>query len=300
MSGHFLDIATEEYHQRDEISVSRLKVYAESPKLYKARFIDRLPIAQQDETEELRFGTLFHQLVLETPIDDWGDTSNWKRVAVVPAEVLNADGHRRGKPYLDWKRAQGDKAILSADDVLRVHHMLASFRESPAYDLLALGGEPETPMVWDHTEGIRCRGCMDFLTSSPETGKPLILDLKTSRIGDPEAICVDIERRKYHWQAAYYRWGYREITGDDADFVFVFCEKTPPFRVWVGRLADEWLERGHREAVAHLDSLGLKMRTGDWSEVGEFEVNTFFPPKWAGHSSTEKLWQTLLETEIAV
>jgi len=84
----------DEYHARPEWSNSQFDVLAEDPLLFHARFLARTVPHESKACWD--FGTTVHGL-LSSPgsIDE---------IAVeIPSEVLNSQGHKKGKAWTEWR-----------------------------------------------------------------------------------------------------------------------------------------------------------------------------------------------------
>lgn len=69
-------------------------------------------------------------------------------------------------------------------------------------------------------------------------------DWKTTLSVEPHAIKQTIAKYKYHIQAAFYKDVYKEVTGEDKDFCFVFQSTTEPYEVVPVQLDERSEESG--------------------------------------------------------
>ncbi|MFI1195489.1 PD-(D/E)XK nuclease-like domain-containing protein [Micromonospora sp. NPDC020750] len=135
-------------------------------------------------------------------------------------------------------RAEGKVPLLS-DDYATVHAMAAALREHPtAANLLRPeGGQPELSLFWiDPETGIWCRGRTDWLDVS-RPGRLIVPDYKTCASAAPDDLQKAIANHGYHQQADWYLGGLRALglANEDAQFVFIFQERRPPYLVTVAQ-----------------------------------------------------------------
>ena len=97
----------------------------------------------------------------------------------------------------------------------------------------------EVSLFWEAPENsLRCKGRLDLFC--PE--KAFIADLKFSYRTTTEANT----QWHYAFQAAWYRQGIYQITGEWLPFYLIFVERNTPYRVVVAKLEKETLEVGDR------------------------------------------------------
>ncbi|TDC35680.1 hypothetical protein E1211_15355 [Micromonospora sp. 15K316] len=129
---------------------------------------------------------------------------------------------------------------LKRADMEKVDAMAAAIREHPlARQLLDPDrGQAEVSLFWQDTETrIRCRVRLDWVPD-PGRGRPLLVDYKTCDSAAPDKLDKAINEWGYHVQRGHYLPGARAtgLVGDDAELMFVFQEKKPPYLVTVVEL----------------------------------------------------------------
>lgn len=159
-------------------------------------------------------GTILHAMVL-------GTAPCWR--------VIAAD---------DWRTKDAKEARDAAIDegatpiLARRFHEIAGIADAirPAFDALRQPGNPEATLIWQEPKygDAWCRARVDWLPSGP---RPLMLDLKTTKMSADPAEWQRKLTRDYCVQAAWYLRGARACGLRPADFVFVVAETEPPFAV---------------------------------------------------------------------
>lgn len=178
----------------------------------------------QPEKREFDLGHAAHREVLGVGEDlVIIDADSYRTKA---AQQERDDAYRAGKTPLLLK--EYESTVRPMADKLR-QHPLASALLSPER------GKPEQSLFWrDQRTGVICRGRLDHLPHRVD-GRMIAADYKTAASSNPDDFDRVIHDRKYHMQADWYLNGLRALglAGDDAVFVFIVQEKTPPFVVTV-------------------------------------------------------------------
>lgn len=234
-------LSNEEYHNRhgkygDYISSSLLKLYAKSPAAYKYALVH-----PQEETDAMRFGSLFHGLMASLAANDGDYTrglDEWKNGLAWYIPLINPKtGQPYGKStkkyidgYAEFAKGIGDKIIVTSEDVDSTIHMAHSLLNncgstSEQVRKLMKWGKPEVSIFHETEDGIKIKIRPDLLTS----GK--IVDWKSVNTDDlsEESLNRIILRYGYHVSTAQYQWVAREALGKWLDFYEVFVSKVPPY-----------------------------------------------------------------------
>ena len=256
------DIPEAEYHADPALSQSQAKTLLDCPARY--RWEREHPRPHSDAFD---IGHAAHAKVLG-----------------VGAEVVAIDvDSRRGKAWTepaDAARAEG-KVPLLRKDADAVDAMAEAVLAHPmARAILEAEGKAEQSLAWtdEHTE-VDLRGRVDWLTAMGD-GTPFLADLKTSVSADPKDFGKSIANFGYGLQSAWYRAGYRALTGEDAVFGFIVVEKSAPHFVTVGQADATATERGEQQMRDALDTFRRCTETGVWPAYGD-DFLTFPSPKWA-------------------
>lgn len=249
--------SADEYHA-DTLRVSRSQLidFMTSPWLYYRRHLLRDPEWQQKPTEAMDFGVVVHAAVLEGKrLEDL--------VYVIPDDVLNADGHRKGKAWQQWAMLHEDRPCVKEKDLVQPRAMFQSIMDSPAAMQLLHhpAAQKELTVHWEH-DGVELRTRLDCLIPGE-----CIVDLKTARSCDLGAIESSLEWDGYWLQAGCYRAAVEALTGERLPFRFVFVEKSIPYRTVVVEMDTGWIDDGQAEIEAALDRLQRRAESGDWHDT---------------------------------
>jgi hypothetical protein len=223
-------------------------------------------------SKALDFGSAAHAIVLE------GDES-----AIV--EVDYADYRKKdAQAQRDAAHAAGRIPLLPPE-LRRVREMAAALRAHPVAAKLLASGQPERSLFWaDGKTGVRCRARLDWQRDARAGRRVIIPDYKTAKSAEPRAFARAAVDHSYHVQAAWYLNAVRALglAGDDAAFVFIVQEKTPPYLVTVCELDADALALGHALARAAIDTYLRCSESGRWPGYRNDEDIAYISlPPWA-------------------
>lgn len=226
-SGIIPGIPIEEYHKHSSVSKSQLDQFAKSPAHYLASLT-----TPRKETPAMRIGSIFHGMVLEP---------EFTHIAVAPVCDKRT---KEGKAiFAEFEANNSRSVIVTADEGEMLNGMVASVMAHPKASILLSGpGIAEGSAFWhDERSGELCRCRPDKYRQ--DLG--IIVDLKSTEDASPAGFARSIWKYAYHRQAALYMDGVEAATGDIIrGFVFVACEKTPPYAVGVYQLDMQGEEAG--------------------------------------------------------
>ena len=220
---------------------------------------------EQPTSKAFEFGKLAHRLVL-------GEGS--------PIQVVDAENWmtKAAKELRDIARGNGVTPVLRAD-----YDQARSLRDSvmahPIAAAIFADGIAERSGYWrDEPTDIGLKFRPDWLTDF--LGRPTCVDLKTTISADPDDFARSVAKYGYHAQAAWYLDGLAANGINDAAFLFVAVEKTPPYPVAVIELDDEALAEGRRLNRRAIDLYDRCTRADDWPAYGDL-IHTMSLPMWA-------------------
>lgn len=264
MRNHVITESNADYHARDSISASRLKLLRESPRVYQSSvLLGRMP---RTETPAMRLGTAIHAVVLE--LDKFLDG-----YIVCPPEASD----KRTKAFKDWSPKAGGKVVLTAAEYATVSAAWNAIKVHPIAGKIIRAAELTEKSVTytDPETGADCRFRFDGIAG------PIVFDIKTIAECSMDKITRAVFDFGYHIQAAHYLTGL-ETLGPSTEwrFMFLFVETSEPWRVRVVELEAAIAELGRFERAALIRDLLARNASGDWSEPGENEVCSVSVPNW--------------------
>lgn len=219
---------------------------------------------------EFDFGHAAHQMIL-------GDGPD--------IDVLDFDTYltKAAKEARDEARAMGAVPLLR-HEYERLEAMVDAVRQHPiAGPLFAPGtGVAERSMYWtDPATGVRCRIRPDWLRHREENGRLIVVDLKTARAVDPDALQRAVYEHGYHAQAAFYLAGVKAhgLHGDqEPAFIFAFQSKTAPYLIHLVELDFPALALGAARNERALQIYADCERTGIWPGFNDRITYLPLPP----------------------
>lgn len=300
------DESLDAYHARKgTVSNSRLKVFRESPLLYRKTFIDGT-IARPD-SKALRAGRAFDCLLFE------GREAYHKQYASTPrfypaedektGETINKPWNGNANYCKAWLRSRGMYAqtVIDGNDAVAFEAMLQAITHHPLASLLFGMGEAQvTFRRASERFGLEVQVRPDWFSEQPihlvdtmqrvvltSNGLPWMLDLKTTADFGAWFDPLDPESPRagkpvwdfgYHRQGGMAQWCAFQDVGRTAHFLLV-VEKVEPFRVGVIQLDDAFLEIGWGEVEADLLRLKNCTTADKWPGSPEHLI-TLKPPQW--------------------
>jgi exodeoxyribonuclease VIII len=265
------ELAVEAYHARDEWSHSQMEVLLQSAPLFYGRFISHE--YDRETTSALDDGTIVHHCLTGGDIADI--------VAMIPKNVLNADGHRKGKAWQDWSAANAGKIQRRRCECDALFRMIESVWQHPKAAWL-LGGEGffEHSIFWTDTEtglDLRCRPDRVKLIN----GEYILADIKTTRATTPREFSKDCVAYGYHRQAAWYIDGAKSLGWDVPAWCFITVDKTPAHECHVYELHPAAIEKGREENRVLLHELRKRLDAGNWNAPDHGSIVQLDLPTWA-------------------
>lgn len=268
-TGILADLNFADYLEIDAMNCSTLKKVALSP-LHAWHEL----VSPSEPSPAFVLGDAFHACVLEP-----------ERFQQDFAQGLDLGKRTKAdkQAWEDWYEDNPDVTALKPEDWDTVHAMReAVLDHGTAAEILADEGENELTMVWeDPLTGSLCKSRADRLTNYK--GQSVLADLKSTIDSSPEGWGRSSARFGYHQQAAWYLAGANVLAPLDRRFLFVCCEKKPPYGVTVQELNKDALKAG-----AKLNRIYLRR----WLKCLEDKTFTGYPegvlnyglPGWALNS----------------
>ena len=261
------DLPEQEYHAHPALSCSSAKklLPPSCPAIFKWERSN--PPAAKDVFD---FGSAAHKLVLgvgadllEVEADDWRTNA--------------------AKAARDEARERGAIPLLSKD-MRVVEAMAAALHTHPIAKALLnrQSGRPEASLFWtDDETGVALRGRLDFLPDSEARDRLIVSDYKTCSSAHPDKFARSAADYGYHMQAAWYLDGVSALNlADDAAFLFIAQEKTPPYLVSVIELDADALAMGRARARQAIDIYAACVDADSWPGYTS-DVALVSLPRWA-------------------
>jgi hypothetical protein len=183
-----------------------------SPAHYKASLI----VKQKPEKKHFLVGGASHTWLFEEP-------EFYNRYVVGPKLDMRKN---KDKAYAKevMEKNPGKEYIREAD-FDKIHGMKEAI--SPILKKIIIdGGETEETMTWnDDSYGFKCKIRIDFRSEKHK----LLVDFKTTENASESSFSKTCAKHHYPIQAAWYKRGVKQVTGEDYDFLFVAQEKEYPY-----------------------------------------------------------------------
>lgn len=267
--GTFEGIDNEAYHAGPGISNSGLSDIAQSPWHYYSRHLDPNRPPPVEKAGQLE-GTLAHCAILEPDEFD-------KRYVVLPADAPRRPSsiqRNAKKPsaetvkaiewWDDWNAKTNGAATITPeqrDVALRQRDAVWAL---PDIASALSKGRPEVSAYWTDPEtGVLCRCRPDWVH---EAGSGVVLlDVKTFSDARPHEFKMQIARKGYHRQAAFYTDGYALAANVRVlGFIFVAVEMPWPNAAAAVMLDDDSLDLGRRIYRQNLDLYAECLARNEW------------------------------------
>jgi len=181
----------------------------------------------------------------------------------------------------DAAYAAGQVPVLAAEYTI-VEAMADAIRAHPVASVLFSGeGAPEQSLFWaDPDFEVWRRVRLDWFPKWSGTGRLVVPDYKTCISAEPEACSKAMATHGYHLQAAYYLDAVRALgLADEAAFLFVFQEKTPPHLITVVEPDPIAMQIGRAKVRDALRTYAYCQSTGRWPGYSD-EVVPLSLPSW--------------------
>jgi len=199
----------------------------------------------------------------------------------IPAEFLASNGAastKEAKAFIDGCRAKG-VTPLKDDELGAVLLMADAVHDRLRAMGILLDPSRSEMAALAQVDGIWCRCMVDNAPTDPRL--PLY-DLKTTAGSvNPEALTRTVADYGYDVQAAHYLRVWKEATGEDRRFRFVFVEKKAPYEVGVVELYADGTMRPASNYEAD------EALTGDWFADAEQKL-----------SRARRQWRECLDTGV--
>lgn len=256
------DQPADEYHRSDAVSRSTLAHFIESPRTYQSFHVSKAS-SPDFTSDKLDLGTSTHAWLLQPDMFS-------QLVKKIPRDALNADGHKKGKAWTDFKKANDGVILLLDKETKWVYGMRDAILAHPIAGRMIRDAKAVEQSVywWDQEYGMNRRCRLDLVTGFRQY--PFIADVKTAVDHRPIGFGNACRRYGYGNQEPYYLDGWSAAIGsDEYYFAFIVVNSKPPHQVRVYVL-DERSRRVSRTKIdVALGALAECYASDNWAEDGE-------------------------------
>lgn len=238
-----------EYLAVDALSNSGIEQFLESPRNY--QWSKDNPF---EETEETKFGTFVHAVVLEPHLVE-------REYVRRPPEAVNL----AKKPWYDWNQQQKEKGLTVIkfqdwDAAHRIRDELSSLKEDNI-DVVYAESEKELSLFWfEEINGtkIKCKSRLDMFL------EPVLLDLKTTSRPDDEGFEKESFNRGFHRKMAWYGKGLTFHKMEFKHALIVMIDKSGPKDFKLFRMQNDVVRVGDKQNAKVLKRFEECQRLNQW------------------------------------
>jgi hypothetical protein len=261
----------DEYRASKAVSYSWLKRFLADPDLFYRRFIlGQKPDEEPEESKALAMGTAAHCFVLEGP------AAFAERYVIHPATYASEE--KKTKRLIQkkwnanasvcrlWTEAQEEmgRSIVSPKDAALLSAMRQGVEGNATAAGLLNGAQTELAIRRSYRDlPFERQGRLDLINHA----RGAIADVKT--IGSLNDRAVEMERRKYYCQLAYYQDLAEEEFAGTFELFIVWLEKEWPYRCTVEKLSQGYIDLGRRENARNLLALAECYTSDTWARIPE-------------------------------
>lgn len=260
------------YHDRPELSSSQVEDFLDDPiKWYHVHVAKDWP--KDDPTPQMKFGTAVHRMI---------ELGGPEHIAVtIPADVLNGDGHCKGKAWLDWKSEQSEGVEFIKPGVFNPFDEIWGNIHTNDFAATCLDCDrKEYQIIWEHKPtGLKCRTLVDVLLPN------IIVDWKAAADISPRDFQSAAYRMHYVERLAFYQLAVEAETGERLPVVCVAIKNKAGFGVQPYEIDSEWLEKAH----AKLEKTMRQIAEFDLDDHCNQQIVTLAQPGWAKYESEYEL-----------
>jgi len=263
-----LSCTRKEYRDDAAIAQSDVKLAHESPLLYEAIRVRRA-IPDPEPTSSQAWGTECEEALQAKGMPP--------RYALIPPEVLNDQGHRRGKPWKEfqqsiepWTVAVTHREINEKFGPMGCYtQVLRNVRRHKMAQALLYSRRKRdwhVRLKWACPRtGVVRKGELDVVNWGPR----IVVDIKSAADPTPRGFSIAMRKFFYDVQAVTYLEGVKQFTqNDDWRFSWVVVRNSAPYDVWVYEDEPSFLEAAQMRADHLLDELIERYNANNWLPLG--------------------------------
>lgn len=241
-------VPANDYHNRPELSSSEVAAFLDDPIQWWHQWKLK-DWKKKEPTIAMSFGTKVHDMAEHT-LPAMIRAKGWESfIKVIPADVLNADGHCKGKLWTAWKEANQSDFYLKPDEqnpfVQIWDHLMANSWCRSVIE----HGQKEVEHFWEDEDLGPCRIKLDVALNN------VLVDWKTTHKRTAREFANDAASRSYDVRLAFYRRGFRDAFGCDPEVFIVAINTKGGFKVTPYRMPDAWLEDAEAKLILTVDDM---------------------------------------------
>ena len=227
-------------------------------------------------TKALTDGTMVHTALLEP--EEFP-----RKYAVMPAYELDEDNvtkdgdapkspkstgyYKKKKAEFERICAAGGNELVAQEDYDMAYTFGKNIRKHPvAGRFYKRGTASEAVIVGYIIDGVLCKCRIDSLA---EGGMPSGADIKTTADADVRSWRRSVSKFGYYFQAVFYLELMKDAGLMDPNFLFVICDKTPPWEVVVREIGPRTLQLGKLHVTQALQMYRDCVKDDKWPFYAE-------------------------------
>lgn len=269
-------ISNEEYHKKEGLSASGIKLLLECPRKYWWKYVMK---KDTESSPALLEGTEFHTFILERLEFD-------QRYYTIPAGLNIKRNSNEGKAnYEAQVKAANGRLLIDAERLEILTDMRASLYSIPRVAAILAKGIAEQCVFWQDLEtGIVLKTKPDYTNHQVK----ILPDLKTTTDASYSAFSLAIYKYGYHIQAAMQQDGLKALTGYDYKPLYLPVEKSAPYCAAAYELNEADIDHGRSDYRKAIEIYKKCVKEAYWPSYSEFEeegesksIQTISIPYWA-------------------
>ncbi len=260
-TAYIATMTNEEYHAKEGLSASGIKLLLECPRKYWWRYVLK---NKSEATKALTEGTEFHTFILEREEFD-------KRYYAIPSDTNTDRRTKEGKANCEaMQLAAGARQLIDTKRIEVLTDMRASLYSLPRLAAVLANGQAEQAIFWqDQESGIWLKTKPDYINSKVKT----VVDLKTTEDASYEGFSRSIYKWGYHIQGAMQADGVKALTGESYTSIYLPVEKSAPYCSAAYMINESDLDHGRTDYHKAIAIYKKCIESDYWPSYSEYEEN---------------------------
>ena len=235
------------YHASEGKSSSEVSTYLDDPIVWFHRYV--LRDWKQEPTKAMKLGTGVHDMI-EYSLPLMVQLGGWDTlVREIPQEVLNKDGHCKGKAWTDWQEANPAEIYFKPWEPNPLRIVWDNLMANKAIREFIEKSRKEVSHHWNDEDFGPCKMKLDAVAF------PTFCDWKTTCKKTRREFELDIVRRSYDIRLAFYRRGFRDLFQADPEVYIVAINTSGGYKVTPYRMPTEWLDDAEARLYLTIDEM---------------------------------------------